>query len=122
MYEVIFYQDNRGRSPVKDFLGKLQSKAKTNKQAKQLYKKFILYIEVLVQSGTRAGLPYTRYIGNGIWELRPKDYRVFFFGWDGNKIVLLHTCRKTTQKTPQKEIDKAIKEMADWIKNGKNRL
>lgn len=121
-YEVIFYEDERGRSPVKDFLDELQAKAKSNKEAKQLYKKFILYIEVLAKSGTRAGTPYTKHIGNGIWELRPKDHRVFFFGWEGNKLVLLHTFRKTTQKTPQQEVDKAIKEMADWNENGKNRL
>lgn len=121
-YEVIFYEDERGRSPVKDFLDELQAKAKSNKEAKQLYKKFILYIEVLAKSGTRSGTPYTKHIGNGIWELRPKDHRVFFFGWEGNKLVLLHTFRKTTQKTPQQEVDKAIKEMADWNENGKNRL
>lgn len=120
-YEVIFYEDDRGRSPVKDLLDELDAKAKSNKQAKQLLSKFALYIEILEQSGTRSGLPYTKHIGNGIWELRPKDHRVFFFGWEGNKIVLLHAFRKDTQKTPQKEIDRAEREMNDWLANGTKR-
>lgn len=121
-YEVIFYEDDRGRSPVKEFLDVLDAKAKSSKQAKQLLSKIILYVEILEKSGTRSGLPYTKYIGNGIWELRPKDHRVFFFGWEGNKIVLLHTFRKDTQKTPQKEIEQAKKEMHDWLANGKKRI
>jgi phage-related protein len=120
-YEVIFYEDDRGRSPVKDLLDELDAKARSNKQAKQLLSKFALYIEMLEQSGTRSGLPYTKHIGNGIWELRPKDHRVFFFGWEGNKIVLLHAFRKDTQKTPQKEIDRAEREMNDWLANGTKR-
>ncbi|MEH6943050.1 type II toxin-antitoxin system RelE/ParE family toxin [Bacillus sp. JJ722] len=121
-YEVIFYEDDRGRSPVKEFLNELDNSAKKNKQAKQLLAKIALYIEILESSGTRSGLPYTKHIGNGIWELRPKDHRIFFFGWDGNKIVLLHSFRKETQKTPQKEIDLAEIEMKDWLANGKKRL
>ena len=121
-YEVIFYEDDRGRSSVKDFLAELDARAKTDKKAKQLLSKIALYIEVLEKLGTRSGLPYTKHIGNGIWELRPKDHRIFFFGWDGNKIVLLHTFRKETKKTPPQEIEKAEQEMADWQANGKKRL
>jgi phage-related protein len=121
-YEVIFYEDDRGRSPIKDFLESLDAKANSNKQAKQLLSKFILYIEILEKSGTRSGLPYTKHIGNGIWELRPKDHRVFFFGWEGNKIVLLHSFRKETKKTPPKEIEQAEREMNDWLANGKRRI
>jgi len=121
-YEVIFYEDDRGYSSVKEFLDDLDAKAKKSKQSQQLFSKFLLYIEILEKSGTRSGLPYTKYIGNGIWELRPKDHRVLFFGWEGNQIVLLHQFRKSTQKTPQKEIEKAEKEMADWQANGKKRI
>ncbi|MTH54247.1 hypothetical protein GKZ89_12620 [Bacillus mangrovi] len=37
-------------------------------------------------------------------------------------MVLLHTFRKQTQKTPQREIDRAEKEMANWLINGKRRM
>lgn len=121
-YEVIFYEDGRGRSPVKDFLDVLDAKACKSKSAKTLLAKFALYVSILEQKGTRCGTPYTKYIGNGIWELRPKNHRVFFFCWDNNKIVLLHTFRKSTQKTPQTEIARAIREMQDWLANGAQRI
>jgi len=119
-YEVVFFEDNRGRSPVKDFLDKLQIDAAHQKSAKQLLSKIVFYIEVLERTGSRSGLPYTKFIGNGIWELRPSDHRIFFFFWDGKQIVLLHPFRKTTKKTPQREIRKAEREMLDWIENRQN--
>lgn len=122
MYNVIFYEDGRGRSPVKEWLDDLEKQAKRNKQARQLYKKVVYYIEIVSQIGTRAGYPYTRSIGNDIWELRPKDHRIMLFMWDGNNIVLLHPFRKTTQTTPQPEIDQAEKEMNDWKMHGHQRI
>lgn len=121
-YEVIFYKDSRGFSPVFEFLNELDQKATRNKYDKQLLKKIALYIEILEQSSTRSGLPYTKYIGNGIWELRPNRYRILFFSWKNNQIVLLHTFEKKTKKTPRQEILKAQNEMADWIQNGEHRL
>jgi len=87
-----------------------------------LLKKVVFYIEILERSGSRSGLPYTKNIGNGIWELRPNKNRIFFFMWEGNRIVLLHTFEKKTQKTPRHEIQKAQREMSDWIENGKQRF
>lgn len=121
-YEVIFYEDGRGRAPVKDFLDDLQLKAEKSKQDKQLLHKVTFYIEMLEKLGTRAGMPYTKHIGKGIWELRPKDHRILFFGWNGNQIVLLHSFRKETGKTPKKEIEQAEKEMKDWLSFGENRV
>ncbi len=81
----------------------------------------MFYIEVLERTGSRSGLPYTKHIGNSIWELRPHKHRIFFFMWDGNQIVLLHAFEKKTKKTPIQEIQKAQKEMHDWINNGRKR-
>lgn len=117
-YDVIFYEDNRGRCPVKQFLDELQIEAEKSKQSKQLLEKVVHYLDVLQTNGTRSGFPYTRFISDGIWELRPSDRRILFFGWENNKIVLLHSFRKQTNKTPEKEIKKAKKEMEDWLKNG----
>ena len=106
-YNIIFYKDHRGRSPVKSFLDDLQTLAKTQKRSKQLFKKIVLYIEILKRIGSRSGLLYTRHISNGIWELRPNNYRIFFFIWNGNHIVLLHLFHKKTNKTPISEIKRA---------------
>ncbi|WP_153721078.1 type II toxin-antitoxin system RelE/ParE family toxin [Sporosarcina cascadiensis] len=120
-YEVIFYEDSRGRSPVRDLLDQLQNESARNKPAKQLLSKIFLYIEVLEGTGSRSGLPFTKFIGNGIWELRPDNYRIFFFHWEGNQIVLLHPFRKSTKKTPKREIQRAEREMLDWIENSHGR-
>lgn len=121
-YEVIFYIDHRGRSPVKEFLDELQTRASTQKDARQLFSKIFLYIEILEKTGSRSGLPYTKYIGDGIWELRPSNYRIFFFIWNGNHIVLLHPFQKKTKKTPSRQIQQAKKEKNDWVQNGHKRL
>lgn len=42
-----------------------------------------------------------------IWQLRVDDYRVFYFYFDNETIVMTNYFRKKTNKTPKKEIKKA---------------
>ena len=56
-----------------------------------------------------------KHLDDDIWELRPGFNRVFFFYHENDTYVLLHHFRKKTQKTPRREIDKAIKEREDYI-------
>nr|WP_243418830.1 type II toxin-antitoxin system RelE/ParE family toxin [Pseudoflavonifractor capillosus] len=62
--------------------------------------------------------PHTKHIDGPIWELRSKFssniYCIFYFIWDGNKLVLLHGFTKKTQKTPPTEIAIAKKRMEDY--------
>ena len=56
---------------------------------------------------------YIKYVGNAIFELRitlpTREVRIFFI-YDGDTMVVLFNCFiKKTQKTPKKEIEKAIK-------------
>jgi phage-related protein len=53
-------------------------------------------------------------------ELRPISERVLFAAWDGNKFILLHYFTKKTQKTPQREIDQAKRNLADYRKRSGN--
>jgi len=49
-------------------------------------------------------------------DLRTKAHSsVLFFYYDNGTYILLHHFRKHTQKTPRREIDKAISEMNDYI-------
>lgn len=116
MYKVELYFDEKGRCPIREFLQELNERAKTNKDARVQLKQLLYSVERLKQSGTRAGKDITKHIEGDIWELRPGNNRVFFFGWKGNTFVLLHSFRKKSQKTPQKEIDQAKREMEDWIR------
>ncbi len=58
--------------------------------------------------GPNLGMPFTRSMGNGLFEIRAKGKegigRAFFCTVVGNKIIILHTFIKKTQKIPQKEL------------------
>ena len=73
----------------------------------------ILYILMLLRTQDRLPTKFIKAIRDGLFELRieynSNIYRVFFI-FDGNKIVVLFNgFQKKTQKTPTKEIQKAIK-------------
>jgi len=77
--------------------------------------------ERMLAFGPNLGMPFTRSMGNGLFEIRAKGKegiaRAFFCTVINNKIVILHVYIKKTQKTPQKEITMARKRMADVQKN-----
>ncbi|MDR1585160.1 MAG: type II toxin-antitoxin system RelE/ParE family toxin [Prevotellaceae bacterium] len=56
---------------------------------------------------------FAKHICNGLYELRTEYngniYRVFFIFDDGHIVVLFNGFQKKTQKTPTREIEKAIK-------------
>jgi phage-related protein len=96
-------------------LEELRLKAATNKDARIQYKQISLYIQLLQDNGTRLQDTVTKYLEDGIWELRPGNNRVFYFFFENNTFVLLHSFRKRTQKTPRRELDKAKAERDDYL-------
>lgn len=114
MYEVMFYNDANGCSELLDFIDELNKKASVSKNERIMLKQIRFYINILESLGTRAGEPFVKHIQDEVWELRPGNNRILFFAWFENKIVLLHHFRKTTNKTPRCEIEKAINEIKDW--------
>ena len=115
MYEIIFYEDKYGNSPVEQFIDQLESIADDNKDARILLGNIAYCLERLEDAGTRSGSKFTKHIRGRIWEVRPKDHRIFFFGCHRNRLVLLHYFRKETDKTPSREIEIAEKRMIDWM-------
>ena len=73
-------------------------------------------MKILKKFGTRAGEPYVKHIEGSLWELRPTTERIFFFYWVNDTFVLLHHFSKKTQKTPKKEIKKAMSNLEDFLK------
>lgn len=71
---------------------------------------------MLSLNGLRLGEPYIKHLYNDIWELRPLRDRILFAYWDNNSFILLSIFMKQTQKTPQREIDKAKRNLEDFIK------
>lgn len=69
----------------------------------------------LAKYGTRIGKPFVKHIDGNLWELRPLSNRIFFFYWKDNQFVFVHHFIKKSQKTPKKEIEKARKNIKDFL-------
>lgn len=112
MYEVIFYKDRKGKEPTLEFIQKLANKK--DKDSRINANKIYDYIDFLSQVGMVVGEPYIKHLEGGIWELRPVRNRLLFAPWEGKSFIILHHFVKKTQKTPQKEIDQAKQNLADY--------
>ena len=73
------------------------------------------YIQILSEYGTTAGEPYMKHLEDKIWELRPLRNRILFAGYVDGSFILLHQFIKKTNKTPKREIEKAKRELKDFI-------
>ena len=116
MHKIYFYKDHSGNQPVLEYLKSLASKKDKDSHIK--FNKMNDYIEVLSQYGTQIGEPYIKHLDGEIWELRPLRDRILFVAWHNGSYVLLHTFMKKTQKTPQREIEQAKRELEDLIERG----
>ena len=86
-----------------------------------LLARFLRYAETMETFGPDLGMPHTRAMGSGLFELRLKAAegiaRVFYCTLVGQRIVFLHQFVKKTDKTPPREIRIARQRMKD-LKNG----
>ena len=85
-----------------------------------LVARFVRYAERMEFFGPDLGMPHTRPMGDGLFELRLKAAegiaRVFFCTVVARKIVVLHQFVKKTEKTPNRELRIArsrMKEVTD---------
>ena len=71
------------------------------------------YIISLLETNDKMPAKFIDYIRDGLYELRieynSNIYRVFFIFDEGQIVVLFNGFQKKTQKTPQGEINKALK-------------
>ena len=108
-FEVVFFETESGRQPVREFILEL-----TKQDRKELGADISS-----VQMGFPMGLPLVRKITAGLWEIRStlKDgiCRVFFTTAERN-IVLLHAFTKKTKKTPLYELSTADERLKDFKK------
>lgn len=110
MHRIVFYTTVRGDSPVKDFLDGLDVKARA---------KVVAFIKLLAQEGHGLRRPYTDTVRGKVRELRipyrTNQYRVLYFFFLKDFIVLLHGFTKKTQRIPEREIKRAECNMQDFI-------
>ena len=73
-----------------------------------IYASFVRITEQMVISGPNLGMPYTKAMGEGLFEIRARGSegigRAFFCCMKGKRIVILHGFVKKTQATPIKEL------------------
>lgn len=109
LIDIEFYDTERGKCPIKEFLDTLNPKMKA---------KVFRTIDLLEINGVELKEPYSKSIGNGLFELRIKQgsdiSRVLYFFFIGNKAILTNGFIKKTQKTPLKEIELAKRYKADY--------
>jgi len=83
--------------------------------------KFIKFTEIMREFGPNIGMPHTRAMGNGLFELRLKGKegiaRVFYCTFVNKHIHFLHNIIKKTQKTPPKDLRFAQSRMKEVKKN-----
>lgn len=77
--------------------------------------------ERMLVFGPNLGMPFTRSLGKGLFEIRAKGKegigRAFFCILVGQKIVVLHAYIKKSQKTPLKELEIARSRVKDVKEN-----
>jgi len=82
--------------------------------------RFLRYADRMELYGPDLGIPHTRAMGEGLFELRLKSVegiaRVFYCTIMGKSIVMLHQFIKKTDKTPPKELAIARRRLKE-IKN-----
>ena len=99
-----------GEIPVDNFMNSLDIKMRV---------KLTGLIEILSEYGPQLREPYSKSLGDGIFELRGKVgnniTRVLYFFYYNGIIVLTNGFVKKSMKTPSKEIMKAKKYRNDFI-------
>ncbi len=80
---------------------------------KTLRAKYARYALLMTEYGANLGMPHTKAMGDGLFELRLKGAegiaRVFYCVIINLQIVMLHSFIKKTDKTPPKELETALK-------------
>lgn len=110
-WEVLYYTNSQGRCPIEEFIDKLPSKREGAR--------ILARIDLLKEKGVYLHRPYADLLEDGIHELRVKisklQYRVLYFFWQEEKIVLTHGFTKVTKRVPKMEIKRAKAYREDWI-------
>lgn len=111
MASIVFYTDQRGTSPVLELINDLPvfEQAKI-RNALRLLKEF----------GIQLDMPHARHIQGKLWELRPGDIRLFYFAYIEEQFVILHGFRKKDQRTPEREMNIALRRMNEILDEERN--
>jgi phage-related protein len=108
---VIFYKTDDGKCPVQEFLDSLSAK---------VAQKVLWTLSLLEDLEIVPSTYFKKLIGaENIWECRVQYgsniYRIFCFFDSHSVVVLTHGLVKKSQKTPQREIERAESYREDFL-------
>lgn len=96
---IYYFVDQRGNRPVKEFVASLP----VREQAK-----VFSYFKEILRQGHNLWRPMADYLGDCIYELRPKDNRIFYFFFMKDAAVLPHAIKKKSDSIPQNDLSLCI--------------
>lgn len=100
----------RVEKPVDEFIKRQQPQARS---------KIVHNVRLLRQYGNMLGLPHSKALGGGLYELRirgKEELRIFYCFVQHKTVYLLYAFKKQTMQTPKKELDLALARMKESTK------
>lgn len=86
-----------------------------------LLARYLRLTDLMCEFGANLGMPHTKALDGGLFELRVKSKegiaRVFFCTKIGKKIVMLNSFVKKSQKTPKNQLRIAKTRMSEVMEN-----
>ncbi len=86
-----------------------------------LLARYLRLTDLMCEFGSNLGMPHTKSLDGGLFELRVKGKegvaRIFFCTKIGRKIIMLHSFIKKSQKTPKKDLKIAKTRMSEVMNN-----
>lgn len=111
MYQAILYTTERGASPIDEFLDGLDKKSRAKVEA---------HISLLEEQGPNLKRPYADVVRGKIRELRihfsSNQYRILYFFYLRDQIVLAHALGKKSRELKEKDIELTERRMENWIR------
>jgi phage-related protein len=82
-----------------------------------LLARYLRLLDLMEEFGPDLGMPHTRAMGEGLLELRVKGKegiaKVFYYTVVEQRIVVLHSFIKKSQKTPRRELETARRRLKE---------
>jgi phage-related protein len=113
-WKIEFFKDNRGNSPVEEFLKGLQKEERA---------KAIRFLTWLEEFGVELGPPHTKPLKGQkpLWELRPMPNRLIYFLHTNRRFIILHGFTKKRNDTSKQDIATANRNMQTFLEREGNK-
>jgi phage-related protein len=106
-WTILTFETTRGEKPVDEVIKKQQPQGRS---------KIAHNVRLLRQYGNMLGLPHSKALCGGLYELRirgKEELRILYCFTQSKTIYLLHAFKKQTQQTPHKELELALSRMKE---------